>query len=292
MATKYLTVMFEHTKIAKVFEACEGSGCDGYLVARIGDRVEVLYYESSAEGDWVYARNAVHQSRLGWMPASALQPPKETWLQLGATVCTTKVLRPAAGRGYLCADVGDHLQVLYIGGKATEDEGWLYACRLTALREDSVNYKGWVEENAVQPVTWETGGRSAPIDDLAHVVEPNITTAILNPSPMRSPTTLNVESLPEVHVAAQATTVASHLHSAFSFKPRIQYSATGHTSARTMLLLHPRRHGNPEVALLSSQACTLVGIRGMESLRPNTELDLRHSHLTCLPESIGQLALL
>ena len=94
-------------------------------------------------------------------------------------------------------------------------------------------------------------------------------------SPIRSDKTLN-SSL--------------NLHSAFSFKPRIQYSATGHASARTMLLRHPRRHGNPEVALLSSQACTLVGTRDMESLRPNTELDLRHSHLTCLPESIDQLS--
>ena len=31
---------------------------------------------------------------------------------------------------------------------------------------------------------------------------------------MRSQTTLNVESLPEVPIAAQASTVASHLHSA------------------------------------------------------------------------------
>ena len=32
--------MFEQNKIAKVFEACEGSGCDGYLIARISDQVE------------------------------------------------------------------------------------------------------------------------------------------------------------------------------------------------------------------------------------------------------------
>ena len=129
----WLKLLFEQSKMANVFETCQNSESDGYLVARIDDQLEVLHYESSAEGDWVYARNAVHQSRLGWMPASALQPPKETWLQLGATVCTTKVLRPAAGRGYLCAGVGGHMQVLYIGGKATEDDGWFYACRLTAL---------------------------------------------------------------------------------------------------------------------------------------------------------------
>ena len=128
-----------------------------FLGAHPGADCEELTMEKSTPAQLcINTDDAVHQSRCGWMPASVLQPPKEAWLQLGATVCTTKVLRPAAGRGYLCADVGDHLQVLYIGGKATEDEGWLYACRLTALREDSVNYKGWVEENAVQPVTWET----------------------------------------------------------------------------------------------------------------------------------------
>ena len=52
-------------------------------------------------------------------------------------------------------------------------------------------------------------------------------------SPIRSETTFNVDTLPEVTIAAQANTVASHLHSAFSFKPRIQYSATGHASAKT-----------------------------------------------------------
>ena len=35
--------MFEQNKIAKVFEACEGSGCDGYLIARISDQVEFFF---------------------------------------------------------------------------------------------------------------------------------------------------------------------------------------------------------------------------------------------------------
>ena len=86
MTTKYVTVMFEQNTIAKVFEACEGSGCDGYLVAHIDDQVEVLHYQSNAEGGWVYARDAIYKSRSGWMPASALQPPKQTrfyaWLKL------------------------------------------------------------------------------------------------------------------------------------------------------------------------------------------------------------------
>ena len=52
--------MFEQNKIAKVFETCEGSECDGYLTARIDDQVEVLHYQSNAEADWVYARDAVY----------------------------------------------------------------------------------------------------------------------------------------------------------------------------------------------------------------------------------------
>ena len=52
--------MSEQNKIAKVFETCEGSECDGYLTARIDDQVELLHYQSNAEADWVYARDAVY----------------------------------------------------------------------------------------------------------------------------------------------------------------------------------------------------------------------------------------
>ena len=48
MTRKYLTVMLGQGKLAKAIEACEGSGCDGYLVARISDQVEVLHYQSNA----------------------------------------------------------------------------------------------------------------------------------------------------------------------------------------------------------------------------------------------------
>ena len=82
----WLKLLFEQGKIANVFETCEGSACDGYLVARIGDQVEVLHYQCNAEGDWVYAHDAVYKSRPGWMPVSALQPPKQrrfyAWFKL------------------------------------------------------------------------------------------------------------------------------------------------------------------------------------------------------------------
>ena len=77
--------MFEQNTIAKAFEACEGSGCGGYLVAHIDDQVEVLHYQCNAEGGWVYARDA-NTTCSGWMPASALEPAKQTrfydWLKL------------------------------------------------------------------------------------------------------------------------------------------------------------------------------------------------------------------
>ena len=94
-------------------EACEGSGCDGYLIARIDGHMEVLHYQSNAAGDWVYARDAVYKSRLGWMPASALQPPKQTtfyaWLKLlfeyGKIANAFETCEGSACDGYLVVGV-------------------------------------------------------------------------------------------------------------------------------------------------------------------------------------------
>ena len=96
-----------------------------------------------ANGDWFYARHAVHQSRLGSMPASALEPPKLTRCHL-----------------------------------------WL---------------KVWVsgEKSTTRPQATISHPKKT-IDDLTQVVEPNSTTAILRPSPMKSQPTLSVQSPPEV----------------------------------------------------------------------------------------------
>ena len=86
----WLKLLFEQGKIANVFETCQNSESDGYLVARIGDQVEVLHYESNAEGDWVYARDAVCKGRSGWMPVSALQPAKQRRFMFGGSFCSRK----------------------------------------------------------------------------------------------------------------------------------------------------------------------------------------------------------
>ena len=120
--------MFEQNTIAKVFEACEGSGCGGYLVAHIDDQVEVLHYQCNAEGGWVYARDA-NKSCSGWMPASALQPPKQTrfhaWLKLlfeqGKNANVFETCQSSGRDGYLVARIGDQVEVLHYQCNAEGD---------------------------------------------------------------------------------------------------------------------------------------------------------------------------
>ena len=60
------------------------------------------------------------------------------------------------GRGYLRATVGDDVRILYIGATGTEDEGWLYACRMSGPLDDVVDCKGSLGEETVQAVTRDT----------------------------------------------------------------------------------------------------------------------------------------
>ena len=96
------------------------------------------------------------QSCLGWMPAAAVEPRKEAHLLVNGTVCTTEVLRPPPGTGYLRANVGDEVRILYIGATATEDEGWLYARRMSGPLHDDLHCKGLLAEDSVAAVTKET----------------------------------------------------------------------------------------------------------------------------------------
>ena len=133
----------------------------GYLRANVGDEVRILYIGATATEDegWLYARRMsgpldddldckglpaeesvvaatkATGSRVAPMDELACSRPwgleagKETWLRVGAMVCTTKALRDMVS-GELCADVGDYVHVLFIGGMGTAEEGWLCGRKL------------------------------------------------------------------------------------------------------------------------------------------------------------------
>ena len=71
------------------------------------------------------------------------------------------------GTGYLRANVGGEVRILYIGATGTEDEGWLYACRMSGALDDDVDCKGSLGEESGAAATRETGRRVAPMDELA-----------------------------------------------------------------------------------------------------------------------------
>ena len=158
----------------------------GYLRANVGDEVRILYIGATATEDegWLYARRmsgpldddleckgllaedsvaaatketgsrVAPMDELACSRAWGLEAGKETWLRVGAMVCTTKALRSMVS-GELCADVGDYFQVLLIGGMGTAEEGWLYGRKLRGFGEDSGKCRGWLRAQAVGPVLWE-----------------------------------------------------------------------------------------------------------------------------------------
>ena len=115
---------FEIGDVAEVGVTLEVSGLDGYLVASVGEHVEILHVEPG----WIYGRIAarldIDDSREGWLAASAVRScPADSvaaaseapQLQLGAIDSPTQELRPADA-GHLRACAGDSLESLHTGG--------------------------------------------------------------------------------------------------------------------------------------------------------------------------------
>ena len=115
---------FEIGDVAEVDVTLEGSGVDGYLVASVGEHVEILHVEPG----WFYGRIAARldldDSREGWLAASAVRScpadsvaaaSEASPLQLGAIDSPTQELRPADAR-HLRACAGDSLESLHTGG--------------------------------------------------------------------------------------------------------------------------------------------------------------------------------
>ena len=152
---------FEPYESAEVVVACRSSGHDGYLALNIGDRVDVLHFESDSVGAWVFARDARHHGRRGWLSASCLKQPTRDvrdWLRVDATV---RIRRDAPrelmppDKGYLCPDDGDRFAILYIGTHTSSDAGWLYGrCG---------HRFGWFGAGGVEPVEPETRDSSATV---------------------------------------------------------------------------------------------------------------------------------
>merc|ERR1719253_1854837 len=143
--------MFEKGEVVDVVKQCQGTGTDGYLVADVGDRVEVLHFEEGDDEDWVFARNARNEGHKGWLSVNALRPPAdsgEVWLYAGATVSVTEDVRPVGDvGGYLAASAGDSVEILYVGSTRTNDEGWLFVARPSGTLED---VQGWLNASKVQ----------------------------------------------------------------------------------------------------------------------------------------------
>ena len=109
-----------------------------------------------------------------------------------------------------------------------------------------------------------------------------------------SPTTTDTRSAP-ITVGEARQCIANRYDVAVGrirlFSPTTHALLDDHTTIgleveAVVLSLDPEAEHRAEAALLSSRACTLVGARDMESLRPSTELDLRHSPVAILAQAI------
>lgn len=136
--------MFETGTVAEVGVVCDGTGEDGYLVAKVGDRVEILHHEPG----WVFARTVLKPARDGWMSVLKLVSPEGcSKVSLGDIVTATKALRPAVNSGYLHADAGDRLQIIHIGSHKTDDADWLFARRVGDM--GAAIAEGWLSADAI-----------------------------------------------------------------------------------------------------------------------------------------------
>ena len=136
-----------HACVGDVLVACESTSTteEGYLKLRIGDKCQVLYVGSQANQDdaWYFAES-IHSKSRGWIAKAVVlnNLPKQSEACLGDIVVAC-VDAAAVAEGYLEIRLGETFEVLHVGSRATQDDGWYFA----ASRQR--NDRGWVAKTSV-----------------------------------------------------------------------------------------------------------------------------------------------
>ena len=136
-----------HACVGDIVVACENTSTteEGYLKVEMGETCQVLYVGSQATQDdaWYFAESIKSKS-TGWIAKTVVlnNLPKPSDACLGDIVVAC-VDTPAAAEGYLEIRLGETFEVLHVGSRATQDDGWYFA----ASRQR--NDRGWIAKTSV-----------------------------------------------------------------------------------------------------------------------------------------------